>query len=212
MDVTGQYSFRSAEAMNIGLTGGIACGKSTVSAMLASRGAILIDADRIAREVVEPGSPALSQVAERFGQAVIQADGSLDRKKLGELVFTDSAARKDLENLLHPSIRALMRERMELSEKLHPGKLVVVDVPLLYESGLQHMFSQVMVVYVPREVQLERLINRDGLTREQAEKRLQAQMPIELKKEQADFVVDNQGSLGETEQLVDEFWARKGLT
>jgi dephospho-CoA kinase len=212
MDVNEQNSGRSAEFMNIGLTGGIACGKSTVSAMLVSRGAILIDADRIAREVVEPGSPALFKVAERFGQAVIQVDGSLDRKRLGELVFADAAARKELEGLLHPSIRALMRERMDTLEKLYPDKLVVVDVPLLYESGLQAMFSQIMVVYVPREVQLDRLMKRDGLTLEQAERRLDAQMSIELKKEQADFVIDNQGTLEETQQLVREFWAGKGLT
>jgi dephospho-CoA kinase len=198
--------------MNIGLTGGIACGKSTVSAMLVRRGAILVDADRIAREVVEPGSPTLAKVAERFGQAVLEEDGSLHRKKLGEIVFADPAARKDLEGLLHPSIRALMRERMETSEKLYPDKLVVVDVPLLYESGLQAMFEEVMVVYVPREIQLDRLMERDGLTPEQAEKRLQAQMPIELKKERADIVIDNRGTLQETEHLINEFWSGKGLT
>jgi dephospho-CoA kinase len=207
-----ENSGRSAKVMNIGLTGGIACGKSTVSAMLVSRGAILIDADRIAREVVEPGSAALSKVAERFGQAVIQADGSLNRKRLGELVFADPSARKDLEGLLHPSIRSLMRERMVSLEKLYPDKLIVVDVPLLYESGLQAMFSEIMVVYVPREVQLDRLMKRDGLTLEQAENRLAAQMSIELKKEQADYVIDNQGTLEETQQLVRQFWAGKGLT
>jgi dephospho-CoA kinase len=198
--------------MNIGLTGGIGCGKSTVSAMLVRRGAILVDADRIAREVVEPGSPTLAKVAERFGQAVLEEDGSLHRKKLGEIVFADPAARKDLEALLHPSIRALMRERMETSEKLYPDKLVVVDVPLLYESGLQAMFEEVMVVYVPREIQLDRLMKRDQLTLEQAETRLQAQMPIELKKERADIVIDNRGTLQETEHLINEFWSGKGLT
>jgi dephospho-CoA kinase len=198
--------------MNIGLTGGIACGKSTVGAMLVRRGAILVDADQIAREVVEPGSPTLTKVAEHFGQAVLQEDGSLNRKMLGEIVFADAIARKQLEGMLHPSIRALMRERMEISEKLYPERLVVVDVPLLYESGLQAMFTEVMVVYVPREVQLDRLIHRDQVTLQQAEKRLQAQMSIELKKEQADIVIDNRGTLDETEHLVSEFWSRKGLT
>jgi dephospho-CoA kinase len=197
--------------MNIGLTGGIACGKSTVSAMLVRRGAILIDADQIAREVVEPGSPVLARVAERFGQDILLPDGRLHRKKLGERIFGDDAARKDLESLLHPPIRAIMKERMRENESHYPDKLVVVDVPLLYESGLEWMFEQVLVVYVPRELQLKRLIARDGLTTEQAERRLQAQMPIERKRDKADVVIDNSGTPAETERQVDLFWRQKGL-
>ncbi|MFF2158039.1 dephospho-CoA kinase [Paenibacillus chitinolyticus] len=197
--------------MNIGLTGGIACGKSTVSAMLVRRGAILIDADRIAREVVEPGSPVLAQVAAHFGQDMLLPDGSLHRKRLGETVFGNEEARKALEDLLHPSIRALMKERMAAAEREFPDKLVVVDVPLLYESGLQSMFSSVMVVYVPREVQLRRLMERDGLNAEQAESRLAAQWPIERKKELADCCIDNSGTLEQTEQLVERFWLQRGL-
>jgi dephospho-CoA kinase len=198
--------------MNIGLTGGIACGKSTVSAMLVKRGALLIDADRVAREVVEPGSPVLAQVAAQFGQAVLQPDGSLNRKQLGEIVFADAEARKALEGLLHPSIRALMRERMGSFEQLHPDKLVVVDVPLLYESGLQAGYQQVMVVYVPEAIQLERLMQRDQLTLAQAKQRLQSQMPIEQKKKLADILINNCGTLAETERQIDDFWLRKGLT
>jgi len=197
--------------MNIGLTGGIACGKSTVSAMLVRRGAILIDADQIAREVVEPGSPVLARVAERFGQDILLPDGRLHRKKLGERIFGDDAARKDLESLLHPPIRAVMKERMRENESHYPDKLVVVDVPLLYESGLEWMFEQVLVVYVPRELQLKRLMARDGLTTEQAERRLQAQMPIERKRDKADVVIDNSGTPAETERQVDLFWRQKGL-
>jgi dephospho-CoA kinase len=197
--------------MNIGLTGGIACGKSTVSAMLVRRGAILIDADQIAREVVEPGSPVLARVAERFGQDILLPDGRLHRKKLGERIFGDDAARKDLESLLHPPIRAIMKERMRENESHYPDKLVVVDVPLLYESGLEWMFEQVLVVYVPRELQLKRLMARDGLTTEQAERRLQAQMPIERKRDKADVVIDNSGTPAETERQVDLFWRQKGL-
>jgi len=197
--------------MNIGLTGGIACGKSTVSAMLVRRGAFLIDADRIAREVVEPGSPVLAQVAAHFGQDMLLPDGSLHRKKLGETVFGNEEARKALEDLLHPSIRALMKERMAAAEREFPDKLVVVDVPLLYESGLQSMFSSVMVVYVPRDVQLRRLMERDGLNAEQAESRLAAQWPIERKKELADSCIDNSGTLEQTEQLVERFWLQRGL-
>jgi dephospho-CoA kinase len=197
--------------MNIGLTGGIACGKSTVSGMLVLRGAMLVDADRIAREVVEPGSPVLHHVVERFGVEVLLPDGSLNRKKLGETVFGNPQALQDLQNLLHPSIRALMRERMEQYEHLHPDKLVVVDVPLLYESGLEAMYEAVMVVYVPRHVQLERLLARDGLTLEAAEQRLQAQMDIEQKKARADIVIDNQGDLAQTKGQVDTFLRERGL-
>lgn len=193
--------------MNIGLTGGIACGKSTVAAMLAARGAMIIDADRIAREIVLPGSPVLAQVAERFGHAVLLPDGSLDRKRLGSIVFGDDRARKDLEALLHPPIRAEMRERKERYEAEQPDKLVVLDIPLLYESKLEWLVSRVMVVYCPREVQLQRLISRDGLIAEQAETRLNAQLPIEEKRLKADIVIDNSGSLEQTERQVDEFWS-----
>ncbi|WP_248924734.1 dephospho-CoA kinase [Paenibacillus hamazuiensis] len=197
--------------MNIGLTGGIACGKSTVAAMLVRRGAVLVDADQIAREVVEPGSPVLARVADRFGQAVLLPDGQLHRKKLGEIVFNDPAAREDLQNLLHPAIRATMRERMERYEAEDPQRLVVVDVPLLFESKLEWMFSEIMLVYVPREIQLERLMARDGLTGEQAENRLKAQMPIEEKKALADIVIDNQGTREDTERQIESFWRERGL-
>lgn len=197
--------------MNIGLTGGIACGKSTVSAMLVRRGAILIDADLLAREVVEPGTPALAEVARVFGQAVLKEDGSLNRQELGRLIFGDEDKRKQLEGILHPPIRKLMKERMEEHEKAAPDKLVVVDVPLLYESGLEEYFQEVLVVYVSPEAQLTRLMERNKLSREEAELRLQAQMPIEWKKEWADYVVDNSGSLDETEEQVARFWKSKGL-
>jgi dephospho-CoA kinase len=198
--------------MNIGLTGGIACGKSTVSAMLIHRGAILVDADQIAREVVEPGSPVLHEVAEQFGNEVLLLDGSLNRKKLGELIFGNDEARKKLDSLLHPPIRALMRGRMEAFEQLHPDKLVVVDVPLLYESGLEYLFDKILVVFVPRDVQLQRLVERDKLSLEQAEARLKAQMDIELKRERADIVIDNRGTLEETEKQIGDLWRRMGLS
>jgi dephospho-CoA kinase len=198
--------------MNIGLTGGIACGKSTVSAMLIHRGAILVDADQIAREVVEPSSPVLHEVAEQFGNEVLLLDGSLNRKKLGEMIFGNDEARKKLESLLHPPIRALMRGRMEAFEQLHPDKLVVVDVPLLYESGLEYMFDKILVVFVPRDVQLQRLVERDKLSLEQAEARLKAQMDIELKRERADIVIDNRGTLEETEKQIGDLWRRMGLS
>ncbi|ANE48362.1 dephospho-CoA kinase [Paenibacillus swuensis] len=198
--------------MNIGLTGGISTGKSTVAALLAARGAHIIDADLIAREVVLPGSPVLREVAERFGNEILLPDGNLDRKKLGGIIFADALARKDLDGLLHPPIRALMRTRMAEQEAAEPTRLVVVDVPLLYESGLEYMFNEVMVVYVPEEIQLERLILRDKLSREQAGQRIASQMPIEDKKAKADIVIDNSESLQETEKQLEAFWQRKGLT
>lgn len=197
--------------MNIGLTGGIACGKSTVSRMLVSRGALLIDADQIARDVVEPGSPVLEQVAAHFGQAVIGPDGSLQRKKLGEMIFGSPEARKQLEGLLHPPIRARMRELMTLYERDYPTKLVVVDVPLLIESNLVSMFEEIMVVYIPRRLQLERLMQRDGLSEETAQLRLDAQMSIEEKRKFADIVIDNSGTWEETNMRVELFWVGKGL-
>jgi len=197
--------------MNIGLTGGIATGKSTVAKLLTERGANLIDLDKIAREVVEPGQPALHAIAERFGQAVLQPDGSLDRKKLGAVVFSDLEERKALEAITHPAIRAVMKERMTRYEAEEPDRLVVVDVPLLFESKLESYFEQVMVVYVPRETQLRRLIERDALTPEEAEKRLAAQMDIEEKKRRADILIHNTGTPEDTDRQIDRFWREKGL-
>lgn len=197
--------------MNIGLTGGIATGKSTVSRILVRRGAVLIDADVIAREIMEPGHPVLAAVVERFGQAVLHPNGTLNRKKLGEIVFASPEQRKALENLTHPAIRAEMRERMAKLEAEAPRRLIVADIPLLYESGLERLYERIMVVYVPRDVQLSRLMQRDGLSREEAERRLNAQMDIELKKERADILIDNSRGLDETERQIDGFWRDQGL-
>ncbi|TCZ75287.1 dephospho-CoA kinase [Paenibacillus albiflavus] len=195
--------------MFLGLTGGIACGKSTVANMLKARGAILIDADVIAREVVEPGQPGLLQLVQHFGREIILPDGRLDRKALGGIVFGDEAKRKELNNILHPSIRKEIRNRMEKYAISDPDKLIVVDIPLLYESGYDSMFEQIMVVYVPREIQLKRLIHRDGFTQAEAEARLNTQVPIEDKKNLADVLIDNSGSLDTTEAQIEAFW--KGI-
>jgi dephospho-CoA kinase len=196
--------------MNIGLTGGIACGKSTVASMLVKLGAFLIDADQLAREVVMPGRPALKQIVERFGPGVLMPDGTLHRKALGTIVFNEPAARKDLEAITHPLIRQAMWDQMHQTEQTHPDTLVVVDVPLLYESKLQGYFQKVMVVYVSESVQLHRLMERDELTLDAARLRLQAQMPIEEKKALADIIIDNSRNLADTEQQIQLFWQRKG--
>ncbi|PQP82384.1 dephospho-CoA kinase [Paenibacillus sp. PCH8] len=197
--------------MNIGLTGGIATGKSSVSAYLASKGALLIDADVIAREVMMPGHPVLAAATERFGQAILNEDGTLDRKKLGSIVFQHPGERKALEAITHPAIRKEMRERAAAYALAHPDKLVVSDIPLLYESGLEDGFEEVMVVYVPRSVQRERLMSRDGMTAAQAEARMDTQMDIERKKQLADIVIDNSSLWSETEQQINSFLQRKGL-
>ncbi|MBG9793233.1 dephospho-CoA kinase [Paenibacillus dendritiformis] len=197
--------------MNIGLTGGIASGKSTVSRLLVERGALLVDADRIAREIVLPGSPALDQIAERFGADMLLPDGSLDRKRLGNVVFANAAERKALEEITHPAIRQEMMTQMRRLEEEHPQSLVVVDVPLLYESGLTDRFEEIVVVYVPKEIQLERLMRRDGLTEAEASERLRSQWDIEMKRERADYVIDNSKGIEETRQQVEQFLLQKGL-
>ncbi|MDK8182368.1 dephospho-CoA kinase [Paenibacillus sp. UMB4589-SE434] len=197
--------------MNIGLTGGIASGKSTVSAMLVDKGARLVDADRIAREIVLPGSPVLAQIAERFGQDMLLQDGALDRKRLGAVVFGDEAERKALEGITHPAIRQRMLEQMRSYEQEQPDKLVVVDVPLIYESRMESLFEAVMVVYVHHQVQLERLMKRDSLTEQQAKLRLAAQMDIEEKRSRADYVIYNDQGIEHTARQVHEFLSQKGL-
>lgn len=197
--------------MNIGLTGGIASGKSTVSKMLVRLGALLIDADRIAREVVMPGSPVLAEVAAHFGQEVLNEDGTLNRKRLGEIIFHDPAEREKLDSLMHPPIRQQMKDRMREHASRDPNSMIVVDVPLLYESGLESMFDEVVVVYVPESVQIARLMERNQLPREEAIRRLQSQMPLEKKRERADVVIDNQGTIDETMRQVEQYWRSKGF-
>ncbi|GIP27831.1 dephospho-CoA kinase [Paenibacillus sp. J23TS9] len=196
--------------MNIGLTGGIATGKSTVSALLINKGALLVDADVIAREVMLPGHPVLAAVADHFGQAMILADGTLDRKKLGDIVFHDPSQRQALNDITHPAIRSEIRKQMESLEREHPNRLVVVDIPLLFESGLEHMFERVMVVYAPRVIQLERLMQRNQLNRDEASARIGSQMDIEEKKMKADIVIDNSGDAELTERQIDDFWIQSG--
>jgi dephospho-CoA kinase len=192
--------------MNIGLTGGIACGKSTVSRMFVECGAALVDADQIARHVVKPDQEGWHAVIDRFGENIVLPDRTLDRKKLGEIVFADRQARLDLQSILHPLIRIEMRQQIQHYENSQPCQLVLVDVPLLFESNLQSMFEQTIVVYVDRDTQITRLMERDGLTKVEAEARLQSQMPIEQKKKLADFVIDNRGSREGTKRQVKALW------
>ncbi|WP_286885019.1 dephospho-CoA kinase [Aneurinibacillus sp. UBA3580] len=189
--------------MVIGLTGGIACGKSTVSRMLAERGARIIDADIIAREVVRPGEEAWSLIVERFGRDILLANEELDRVKLGAIVFADEQARLDLNAIVHPAVRARMRQLMKEAQE-ESIALIVMDIPLLYESKLEYMVEKVVVVYCTAEQQLKRLMERNGYDEEEAMRRIASQMSIEEKKSRADYVIDNSGTFTETEEQVDE--------
>ncbi len=191
--------------MNIyGLTGGIASGKSTVSRMLRELGAEVLDADVIAREVVEPGTPGLQAVAERF-PGVLDASGRLDRAKLGARVFGDPKERAALNALLHPLIgQQFLLRTQELAER--GLERVIYDAPLLIENRLHEAMNGVVLVWVPREVQKARLMGRDGLDEAAAEARLAAQLPLDEKRQHATWLVDNSGDLGTTRARVEEVW------
>lgn len=179
----------------VGLTGGIASGKSTFAALLRARGVPVVDADQLARAVVEPGQPALAAIARAFGPDVLRPDGALDRKRLGARVFADAAARRHLEAITHPAVRqAMADETVRLAAAGHA--LAVYDTPLLYEAGLDQILDCVVVVWAPRDVQRARLVARDGLSAEEAEARLRAQHPLDEKAARADFIVDNGGDAG----------------
>jgi dephospho-CoA kinase len=189
----------------IGVTGGIATGKSTVDRMLAAHGALVIDADELARDVVRPGEPALDEVIARFGRGVIRPDGSLDRARLGDIVFADPDARDDLERITHPRITELTGKRIAAAIA-GSAPLVAVDIPLLFENAREAMFEGVLLVYAPRAVQIQRLRERNGLDEAAAQQRLAAQLPIDEKRDRATWVIDNSGDLDATSQAVDEWW------
>lgn len=189
----------------IGLTGGIATGKSTVAAELGRHGATVIDADAAAREVVEPGQPALEEIAARFSREVITADGRLDRARLGSIVFADPEARRDLERITHPRVRDLMQRRIAAALAAD-ADLIVAEVPLLFETKSEGLYEGVMVVYAPPAVQLERLMARDGVDTAAARQRLTAQIPIDEKRERATWVIDNSGSVDATREQVTRWW------
>lgn len=191
--------------LRIGLTGGIGSGKSTVSELLAARGAVVIDADRIAREVVEPGTPGLTAVVEAFGKDVLRADGSLDRPALASVVFADPEARKRLDGIVHPLVRA---RAAELAAAAPGDALVVHDVPLLVETGQAASYDVVLVVQADPETRVFRLVRR-GLTEEDARARMAAQATDEQRRTVADVVLDNSGTEDELAAQVDRFWTER---
>jgi dephospho-CoA kinase len=198
------FSAWRADMLRVGLTGGIGAGKSEVSKRLAAQGAVVIDADVIAREVVAPGTDGLTAVIEAFGSGVLGPDGALDRALLGDIVFGDKQKLATLNSIVHPRVGDRMRE---LEESAGPGSVVVHDVPLIAENGLAGAYDLVVVVDVPPRIQLDRLIRQRGMTREQAQARIAAQASREQRLSIAGIVVDNSGSLAELDRQVGELWS-----
>ncbi len=191
--------------LRIGLTGGIGSGKSTVAALLAARGALVVDADRIAREVVEPGTPGLAAVVEAFGPEVLTADGALDRAALASVVFSDPQARARLDAIVHPLVRARAREAVAQAP---PDAVVVQDVPLLVETGQAGQYDLVLVVEADLETRVARLVRR-GLGEDDARARIAAQATDEQRRAVADVVLDNSGAPEALAGQVDRFWAER---
>ena len=185
----------------LGLTGGIASGKSTVSAYLAQNGALIIDADLIARQVVAKKSSGLKQIVAKFGGEILTASGELDRKKLGKLVFSNKELLKALTDITGPLIRAEILREIQAAKKAQV-KLVVLDIPLLFETGYQTLCDKVMVVTIPSKLQLERVMKRDNLSAAEARKRIANQLPASKRNELADVLIDNSKSVAETYQQV----------
>jgi dephospho-CoA kinase len=194
--------------LRVGLTGGIGSGKSAVSARLAALGAVVIDGDRAARAVVEPGTPGLARITETFGPGVLTPDGALDRPKLAAIVFADDVAREKLNAITHPLIHQHIRAAEDAAVAAGgPDTIVVHDIPLLAEGQRAAEFAVVIVVDAPTEVQLERLTTQRGMTREQARARMAAQATREQRLAIADIVIDNSGSLADLDRQVAEVWA-----
>lgn len=187
----------------VGLTGGIASGKSTVSRMFADEGVPVICADELAHEAVKRGSAALEEIRRAFGTEVLAEDGTLDRAAMARLVFQDAAKRKLLETIIHPRVAEEQQRRLDRLER-EGHRIVAIDVPLLFESGWEEAFDLVIVVYVPTQIQEQRLIARDAISQEDARARLDAQMPIDQKKKLADLVVDNTRGMEHTLDQVKE--------
>jgi dephospho-CoA kinase len=189
--------------LRVGLTGGIGSGKSEVSRRLAAQGAVLIDADQISRQMVEPGTSGLAEIVTEFGPDVLLPDGSLNRPRLGEIIFGDPARREKLNAIIHPRVRARSQELEDAAEE---SAIVVQDVPLLTENNLVSLFDLVVVVDVPTRIQLDRLVKNRDMTREQAKSRIEAQASRADRLAIASIVIDNSGSLAELDRQVGDLW------
>jgi dephospho-CoA kinase len=192
----------------IGLTGGIATGKSSVAHFFSKRGVPVIDADQLARDAVLPGTPALEQIISLFGREVVTHDGTLDRKCLGAKIFSDTDKRRQLENILHPEIRKQAEKRIAQAAAAGHKRLVYM-APLLIEAGATDRVDTVWVVTVRPEIQLERLMLRDGINREQAERMIGSQMPLSEKERYGSVIIDNSGTKAETRKILETIWANE---
>jgi dephospho-CoA kinase len=192
--------------LNVGLTGGIATGKSTVVRMLMKKGARVIDHDGLVHTLQEPGQAVWKRIIETFGRDILDPEDRIDRKKLGALVFDDEPRRKTLEGIVHPAVlEEAQRQRDEIARQDRQA-IVLSDIPLLLEVGMQDRFDLILLVYAPPEVQIRRVMKRNKMTRDEAVARLKAQMPIDEKLRLADVVIRNDGTMRELEQSVDEVW------
>jgi len=192
--------------LNVGLTGGIASGKSTVAKMFEDQGAYLIDFDALAHFVEEPDHPAWKAIVEFFGREILNEDGTINRAKLGLIVFSDHEKLSMLNSIVHPAVFDMWRRRTEDIRKINPRAIVVSDVPLLLEVRMQHLFDVVILVHVSPEDQIRRLTERNEYSRKEAERRLDTQMPIDEKISHADFVIDNKGPIETTRSVVNAVW------
>ncbi len=197
-----------ADHIILGVTGGIASGKSTVSAMLAAMGAPLIDFDVLARQVVEPGQPALEAIQRYFGNQVLNPDGTLNRKHLSDIIFNDPAKRKKLESFTHAAIFEAYRSQVAQLTAAGTVKVIQAGVPLLFELNLKALFDRVLVVYIPPDEQVRRLAARDNISLGAAANILKSQWPIDQKADAADDVIDNSGSRAKTRYQVEAFWKK----
>lgn len=193
--------------LNVGLTGGIACGKSTVARMLEAKGAVLIDFDELAHGVIEPGGPVWQGIVRHFGEGILRSDGRIDRGKLGDIVFADPRQREILNGLVHPAVFAEWQKRLARIEKEQGDAIVISDIPLLIEAGLKRFVDLVLLVWLSPEEQLRRLMARNGFCREEALQRIASQMPLAEKIPHADLIIENDGSVEETGRQVDQLWA-----
>jgi dephospho-CoA kinase len=193
--------------MRVCLTGGIASGKSTVARMFAELGAAIVDADQAARQAVESGTGVRQQLRELLGPGYFDPGGALDRRKLRRCIISDPACRARVNAILHPAVASAMQEEYQHWRRLQPRRPVLLDIPLLFEAHLDHLCDWVILVFVPRRLQIERLMTRDGVSREEAEASLGMQLPLEDKKERAHRVIDNSGSIDDTRAQVEGLWA-----
>lgn len=190
----------------VGLTGNIASGKSTVARLLSERGATIIDADVLARRTIDPGTPAHGAIVERWGNAVLSADGSVNRDALRQIVFGTPAELEALNDIVHPQVRA-MRDELVEQARARGDQIVVCDIPLLFERGLVDDFDRIVLVDAPRELRLERLVRERKLSHADAMEMIAAQMPSELKRARANYVIDNTSTLQALSEQVEEIWS-----